>query len=132
MTGFSVSLIVTLKEHEPVFPDASVAVQFTVVLPFAKVEPEAGVQELVAPGHLSGAVTLQVTLLFEHWPLSVLAAMLAGQVMPGFSVSLMVTVKAQEAVLPEASVAVQFTGVVPLGKVDPAGGTQAVVTPAQL
>jgi hypothetical protein len=58
--------------------------------------------------------------------------MLAGQVITGFSVSLTVTVKVQVAVLPELSVAVQVTVVVPLGKVEPEGGLQTTVTPGQL
>jgi len=41
-----------------VFPDVSVAVQVTVVVPFAKVEPEAGEQLVVTPGQLSLAVGL--------------------------------------------------------------------------
>jgi hypothetical protein len=42
------------------------------------------------------------------------------------------TVKLQLAVLPEVSVAVQVTVVVPAGKIEPDGGTQATVTPGQL
>ena len=43
-----------------------------------------------------------------------------------------VTEKEQVAVLPLASVAVQVTVVVPMGKGDPDGGLQEVVTPGQL
>jgi hypothetical protein len=43
-----------------------------------------------------------------------------------------VTVKLQVAVLPDASVAVQVTVVVPTGNVEPEGGLQATVTPEQL
>ena len=43
-----------------------------------------------------------------------------------------VTEKLQLAVLPDASVAVQVTVVVPAGRVAPLGGTQATVTPGQL
>jgi hypothetical protein len=43
-----------------------------------------------------------------------------------------VTVKLQLAVLPEASVAVQVTVVVPIGKHDPETGLQTKVTPGQL
>ncbi len=50
----------------------------------------------------------------------------------GGSLSTTVTVKVQEAVLPDASVAVQVTGVAPFGKVEPDGGLQLVVTPGQL
>ena|SRR5262249_41962770 len=42
------------------------------------------------------------------------------------------TLKLQLAVLPEVSVAVHVTVVVPAGNVEPDGGTQAVVTPGQL
>jgi hypothetical protein len=42
------------------------------------------------------------------------------------------TWKLQDAVLPEESVAVQFTVVVPTGKVEPVGGLQTTVTPEQL
>jgi hypothetical protein len=43
-----------------------------------------------------------------------------------------VTVKVQLAVLPDSSAAVQVTVVVPTGKVEPEGGTQAVDAPRQL
>ena len=43
-----------------------------------------------------------------------------------------VTVNEQVAVLPDPSVAVQVTVVVPAGKLEPEGGTQATVTPGQL
>jgi len=42
------------------------------------------------------------------------------------------TVKLQVAVLPEVSVAVHVTVVVPAGNVEPDGGTHAAVTPGQL
>lgn len=42
------------------------------------------------------------------------------------------TLNEQLAVLPEASVAVHVTVVVPTGKVAPDGGTQATVAPGQL
>jgi hypothetical protein len=42
------------------------------------------------------------------------------------------TVNEQVAVLPEVSVAVQVTVVVPAGKAEPDGGVQATVTPGQL
>ena len=45
--GASLSTTVTVKLHEEVLPLASVAVQVTVVVPSAKVEPEAGVQLIV-------------------------------------------------------------------------------------
>jgi hypothetical protein len=54
--GGSVSLTVTVNEHVAVFPDASVAVQVTVVVPSWKVEPEAGTHIAVTPGQLSEMV----------------------------------------------------------------------------
>jgi len=58
--------------------------------------------------------------------------MLAGHVITGFSVSLTVTLKLQVAMLPESSVAVQVTKLVPLANVEPLAGLHAVVTPGQL
>jgi hypothetical protein len=132
MVGFWSSLIVTVKEQLAVLPEESVFVQLTVVTPVGKVEPEAGVQMAEKAGQLSLAVRDQVTLALLHWPASVLPVIAGGQPMVGFSVSLMVTVKEQEAVLPAASIAVQFTGLTPLAKVEPEGGVQEALTPRQL
>jgi hypothetical protein len=52
-TGFSVSFTVTLNEHVAVFPEASVAVQVTLVVPNAKVLPDAGEQTTDEPEQLS-------------------------------------------------------------------------------
>ena len=49
-----------------------------------------------------------------HWPASVDATLAAGAAMVGSSVSFTVTVWVAVAVLPEASVAVQVTVVLPL------------------
>ena len=46
--------------------------------------------------------------------------------------ALTLTVNVQVLVLPEVSVAVQVTVVTPIGKLEPDGGTQVVVTPGQL
>jgi hypothetical protein len=54
------------------------------------------------------------------------------QVMTGGSVSLITMLKVQLVLLLLASVAVQVTTVVPLGKVDPLGGAQTIVAPGQL
>jgi hypothetical protein len=62
----------------------------------------------------------------------VLVTMSAGQAAVGASVSLTVTVKEQALVFPLASVAVQFTVVVPLGKVEPLAGVQLILAPEQL
>jgi len=44
MVGACVSLTVTVNEQLAVLLDASVTEQLTVVVPFGKVEPEAGIQ----------------------------------------------------------------------------------------
>ena len=60
--GACESLIVTVKvQGEDVLPAASVAVQLTVVVPFANDEPDAGLQTLVVPGQLSLAAGENVT-----------------------------------------------------------------------
>src|SRR5204862_36871 len=53
--GGSLSVTVTVKLQRAVWPEVSVAVQFTVVVPTAKVAPEAGLQAMVEPGQLSEA-----------------------------------------------------------------------------
>ena len=58
--------------------------------------------------------------------------MFAGQAIDGTSVSWILTVNVQALVLPEASVAVQVTIVVPFPNVDPDAGAQATATPGQL
>jgi hypothetical protein len=45
---------------------------------------------------------------------------------------LTVTVKPQEFVLPDASVAVQVTKVAPRGNIEPGGGAHVAVAPGQL
>ena len=79
------SLIVTVKVQALVRPTASVAVQVTVVTPFAKVVPLAGTHATVGAGvQLSVAVgATQVTLDLMHRPESVLAVMFAGHVIKG-------------------------------------------------
>jgi hypothetical protein len=62
ITGASVSLIVTVKEHIAIFPEASVPVQFTVVDPTGKKLPEEGEQVLPGLGsQLSEIPTINVT-----------------------------------------------------------------------
>jgi len=96
ITGFSVSSTFTVKLHWAVFALASVAVQVTVWLPTVKVLPLAGTHTILLTVQLSVAVGAKVTAL-PHWPASAGTSMLAGQVMTGFSVSLMATVKLHEA-----------------------------------
>ena len=56
--GGSLSVTVTVKLQRAVWPEVSVAVQFTVVVPTANVAPEAGLQAMVEPGQLSEAVAV--------------------------------------------------------------------------
>jgi len=91
----------TVKLHPAVLPDASVAVQLTVLVPFGKVEPLNGVQTTLTPAQLSLAVAVKAATC-EHWPGAVLVTMLAGQVMLGALVSRTATVKLHPAVLPDA------------------------------
>ena len=129
--GGCVSSTVTVNEQFAVWLEVSVAVQVTVVVPFAKVEPEAGTHAVTTPGQLSVAVAVNVTTAV-HTPGAAGVEMFAGQVMTGFSLSLIVTVKVHVLVLLEASVAVQVTVVTPFGNEVPDAGTHAAVGPGQL
>ena len=53
IAGAVVSLTLTVKVHDPVFPDVSVAVHVTVVVPTGKLDPEAGTQTTLALPQLS-------------------------------------------------------------------------------
>ena len=58
--GFWLSLTVTVKLHELVLPAASVTEQVTVVTPFAKAEPDEGLQATVpTPPQLSLATGVE-------------------------------------------------------------------------
>jgi hypothetical protein len=119
-----VSFTITVKEQLP--PIA--VVQLTVVVPTGKKSPEAGTQTTVPQA--GGAVAEKVTVA-PHWPGALLAAMLAGQEIGQPST---LTVKEQSAsgLSGLASIAVQFTVVVPSGKQEPEGGTQVTVALPQL
>jgi hypothetical protein len=59
--------------------------------------------------------------------------MLAGQLIAGGCVSLTVTVNVHEEELPDASLTLQLTAVLPFGNVEPDAGVQeGVPTPEQL
>jgi hypothetical protein len=64
---------------------------------------------------LSVAVAVPGLTCAAQVPGSVLAVMLAGQLIVGFSLSVTVTVWSQDELLPELSVAVQWIVVVPFG-----------------
>jgi hypothetical protein len=130
IAGASASTTVTVKEQVAELPLASVAVHVTDVVPKAYVLPDAG-EHATVTGQLSVAVAEYVTTAL-HCPGSLFCVMLAGQVMTGNSTSFTVTLNVQVAVLPDASVAVQVTVEVPVGKALPEAGLQLVVTPGQL
>jgi hypothetical protein len=129
--GFSLSLTVTVKEQLAVLPEASVAVQLTVVVPFGKLEPDGGVHTTPTPGQLSVALAVKLTFA-AHCPGAVLVLIFAGQVTVGGVWSTTLTLNWQVSLFPAASVAMQVTRVVPAGKVEPEGGVQAIEAPAQL
>jgi hypothetical protein len=124
-------LIVIEKLQLSLFPLASVATLLTVVTPFGKVEPDAGVEVKVTPGQLSVAPTVKVTTA-EHFKGSVSIVMFAGHVMCGFSLSITVTAKKQLSALPEASVTTDFTVVIPFGNAEPEEGVETSVMLGQL
>lgn len=114
----------TVKEQVAVLPDASVAVQVTVVVPTGKHVPDGGVQVAVTPGQLSEAVGGGKVTTTQVCPgAGVTAVMLGGHVMLGGCVSLTVMVKGQLA----PPVSVQVTVVVPTGKNEPEGGEHVTV-----
>ena len=131
MWGASSSSTVTLKEQLALLPDASVAAHWTMVVPFGKRLPLAGLHTMLALPQLSVAVAAKATTA-PHWLGSLLTRMSAGQWGAGSSVSLTVTLKLQAAELSAASVAMQVTVVVPFGKTLPLGGVQVVVGLGQL
>src|SRR4029079_15339096 len=79
IVGFCVSLTVTVNMQFVELPDVSMAVQVTVVVPLAKVEPDGGMQMGTrAPSQSSLAVTVKATTA-EHCPGSAGLTMLLGQ-----------------------------------------------------
>ena len=78
------SLTVTVKPQLAEFPDASVTLQVTVVVPFANVEPEAGAHVGVpTPVQLSLTAGAEKLTTLLHWFVAVPVTMFAGQVMLG-------------------------------------------------
>ena len=130
-TGRSRSMTVTSKLVVAVLPEASVAVQVTVVVPMGKREPEAGVQRTLTAEQLSVAVGTKVTTA-ESRPASAFTEMLPGPRMTGSWRSWTVTVKELVALFWEASMATQITVLVPTGNTDPEGGVQTMTVPGAL
>ena len=123
--GFCSSLTVTVNEHEAGLFAKSVTLQVTVVVPAGNEKPDAGVQDTwPTPEQLSEAVgVVKLTVAVQELA-AMLAVMLAGQESVGAWASVTVTVKEQAGVPPAL---LQETVVVPMGKVEPAGGVQVMV-----
>jgi hypothetical protein len=119
-----VSLTVTVNVHVAAVP----VEQLTVVVPTGKNEPEAG-EQVITP-HSPVDVGAGYSTTAPHWPVVLPTVIFAGQVIVQTAITC--TVKEQVAVLPDASVAVQLTVVVPSGKQVPDAGVQETVTPGQL
>jgi len=121
ITGGSVSCTVTVKLALPVLPFASVAVQFTVVVPRPKVLPEDALHTgPTAPSTRSWAVTEKIAAA----PAALVASrlMLPGTVIAGAVESLTATLKLAEALFPRVSEAAQVTVVLPMANVLPEAG----------
>ena len=111
----------TVKLHVAVLPAASVTLKTFVVVPTGKAAPLAkpAVCEVDGPAQLSAPTGAENVTTFEHSPGSLLPVIFAGHVIVGSSLSMMVTVKLQVAVLPTASVAVNVFVVMPARNVAP-------------
>src|SRR5437870_2587837 len=115
MTGAVVSFTVIVCVQLELLPDASVAFHVRVIVLACGQLPAVVVSLKVTstPGQLSLAVAVPVAVGLVDWSHSIV--LFGGQAICGFSSSLTVTVKPHAAVLPLASVAVQFTVVAPFG-----------------
>ena len=111
MLGGVVSTTVTLEPQEFEFPELSVALQDTGVVPNGKLFPDAG-QLVEAKPQLSDALALKVAVALLDPVHS--AVWGAGQVIVGASASTTVTTAVQESDAPLSSVTVSSTLVVPL------------------
>jgi hypothetical protein len=123
IVGGCVSFTVTVKLQL----GPAVVVQLTVVVPFAKNDPDAGLHVTVPQPALVVGAKLTTA---PHWPGSLPTVMFAGQVIVHAACTL--TVNEQLAVLLDASVAVQVTVFAPTGKQVPDGGAHTTLTPGQL
>ena len=111
------STTVTVNEVVRTLPVASVAVYVTVVVPTAKVAPELCVWTNETKEQLSVAVASVQETSAVHNPASTFLVMFAGVfAMSGFSSSVTVTICVSLAVLPEASVTIHVTVVLPSEK----------------
>ena len=104
ITGNCTSFTVTVKVQVAVIPQASVAMDVTVVVPIGNTEPDAGALTTVTAPQLSVAVTVKFTTAVQE-PTGVKTVILAGQVITGgvWSFTVMICVHSEK--LPHTSVA---------------------------
>ena len=124
-------LTVTVKLQLVTTAPQSNALQVTVVVPSGKKLPLGGLQESVAGPQppLTELVKKTVAPVLEQ--LVVLTTMFEEQVSTTGEQGLTVTVNEQFVLLPQLSVAMQVTVVIPSGKVLPLGGLQVTTVGAQ-
>jgi hypothetical protein len=122
---------VTVKPQFVVLPQESLATQFTGVVPSGKLLPLGGLHTRFKGGHPPLAVEVKNTVVPAA--LAVVTVMLLEQVsvIGGQTNGLTVTLNEQLVEWPHASVATQFTGVVPSEKLLPLGGLQLRFSGAQ-
>jgi hypothetical protein len=123
--GPMLSFTVTLNVPDPLLCRLSAAVHVTVVCPTGNVAPEAGEQAgVIEPSTRSVAETPEKGTAAPPDPLASKGPMFAGTWTIGPNVSLTVTVKVSDAVLPCASTAVHLTTVEPRANGVPDAGVQ--------
>ena len=121
--GACAAVTITSKLFEDELPLESLAVHVTVVSPTAKVEPDAGLQMTEGLGSTRSVADAEKLTTAPPGPVAEIV-MSAGTVRIGGAVSRTVTLKVFVVELPDASVAVQVTGVVRMKKLEPEGGLQ--------
>ena len=104
ITGNCTSFTVTVNVQVAVMPQASVAVEVTVVVPIGNTEPDAGTLTTVTAPQLSVAVTVKFTTAVQE-PTGVKTVILAGQVITGGVWSFTVIICVHSEKLPHTSVA---------------------------
>lgn len=109
------SFTVTENEHVET-AQLFVALQFTVVVPAANVDPDAGLQMMVGAGEPVEEGSVQVAVELSHCTMLPGHALITGDV---FNVTLN-----EQFADPLMFAALQFTGVVPTANVDPDDGVQ--------
>jgi hypothetical protein len=127
ITG-ATSVTVTVNDPDAVPPSASVAVQLTVVVAIANVDPDAGVHVNDASVVPDGGVAVALYVTTAPALLVAATVMFAGRLrVGGLMLDVTVTVNDFVVVLAAASVAEQSTVVVAIGNVDPDAGVHVTV-----